>query len=266
MSDVNLSEVDYQPQRISGELSMRSANEERENQAFLDLHKICLPLFGNDWNAHANAFLKRQSLSRILYYNELYQKIIDVPGVICELGCLYGATLSLLINLRGIYEPYNYTREIIGFDTFSGFTEVDKKDGGYSKSGDFAAADGYYPLLKKIIAYHEQQAPLNHIRKSELIAGDVSFTFPKWLENNQHAVISMIIFDMDVYKPTKKALEAVKPRLTKGSVLVFDEFSTKHFPGETVAIDEVLGLNNLRFYREPNAPTCSWAIYGESKL
>jgi len=28
-----------------------------------------------------------------------------------------------------MYEPYNYTRKIVGFDTFEGFSGIDGKDG-----------------------------------------------------------------------------------------------------------------------------------------
>ena len=64
----------------------------------------------------------RQTLSRILYYNEIYKQILKKPGVIMEFGIEYGSTVSLLSKLRGIYEPYNYSRKVIGFDTFKGFT------------------------------------------------------------------------------------------------------------------------------------------------
>ena len=73
----------------------------------------------------------------------------------------------------------------------------------------------------------------------------------------------MAIFDMDVYKPTKDVLEAILPRLIKGSVLVFDELNCPHFPGETIALIEVLGLKNLKLHRNPHQPYCSWLIYGE---
>ncbi len=33
----------------------------------------------------------------------------------------YRASLAILSNFRGIYEPYNFSRKIIGFDTFEGF-------------------------------------------------------------------------------------------------------------------------------------------------
>ena len=39
--------------------------------------------------------------------NELYQKTLDVTGDILEFGCRWGQNLSLFLNFRGIYEPYN---------------------------------------------------------------------------------------------------------------------------------------------------------------
>ena len=68
---------------------------------------------------------------------------------------------------------------------------------------------------------------------------------------------------MDLYKPTKNVLELILPRLTKGSLLVFDELNSETFPGETRAVIEVLGLNNLRLRRNPNQPICAWAVFGE---
>ena len=88
------------------------------------------------WNYHFSAFLKRQVISRPLYQDFLYRRIVDVPGVILEFGVHWGATIATLINLRGIHEPYSHFRTIYGFDTFSGFPGVDDEDGGFSKDGD----------------------------------------------------------------------------------------------------------------------------------
>ena len=46
-----------------------------------------------------------------------------------EFGVRWGQNLVTLSNLRGIYEPFNYSRKIIGFDTFEGFPSVHEKDG-----------------------------------------------------------------------------------------------------------------------------------------
>ena len=249
--------------KLSGELTMQS-NTERDNlQRLFEIQMDILPRFGPQWNLHQTVFLRRQSLSRLIYYYELYKKIINVPGVICEFGVQWGAALSTLINLRGMLEPFNHSRIVYGFDTFEGFSQVDEKVGGYSAKGDYSTTERYCELLEGIIELQESFSPLPHIRKFELIKGDASETFPKWLEKNPHAIVAMAILDMDVYKPTRDVLQAILPRLVKGSVLVFDELNCGHFPGETEAVAEVLGLNNLRLQRFPHQPFCAWAVYGE---
>ena len=101
------------------------------------------------------------------------------------------------------------------------------------------------------------------MKKFELVKGDASETIDVWLEENPHAIVSMAIFDMDIYQPTKDVLEKIIPRLTKGSVLVFDEINCKLFPGETIALREVVGTNTLRLKRSRKQPYCSWAVWGD---
>lgn len=217
--------------------------------------------FGNNENYHALVAMNRQSLSRVLYYDHLYQKIINVPGVICEFGVQWGASMVQLMNLRGIYEPYNFSRKIIGFDTFSGHAEVRAKDGMRPKVGDYSTCVGYESTLWSMLNLHEASSPLPHIRKFELVKGDASKTISPWLKSNPHTVISMAIFDMDVYAPTKNVLREILPRLVKGSLLVFDELNCEHFPGETRALNDVIGLNRLSLRRHPHQPHCAWAVY-----
>ncbi len=249
--------------KLGHEFTQQSGTEQSLNKALLDIAQTLLPQYGNHWNIHNLVTLKRQSLSRIIYYNTLYQKIIDVPGVICEFGVQWGATLVQLINLRGMYEPFNFSRKIIGFDTFEGFPSVDQKDGGFSSVGDYATPAGYEETLDDILSIHESFSPVPHVKKFELVKGDACATVPTWLEQNPHAIVSMAIFDMDVYKPTKDVLQSILPRLTKGSLLVFDELNCQHFPGETAAVHEVLGLNNISLKRSPHQPYCAWAVFGE---
>ena len=243
------------------EISGRTGAEQEVQDQLQNLHLELLPKFGTSWNGHSLLTLNRQTLGRIIYYDMLYRRIVGVPGVICEFGVQWGATLALLANFRGMYEPYNFRRTIHGFDTFEGFINVDvERDGTHLKEGDYGVESGHEAKLEKLLSLHEANAPIAHIRKFELVKGDASVTVPQWLDDNQHAVIAMAIFDMDIYKPTKDVLEAIQPRLTKGSVLVFDELNCKPFPGETVAVQEVLGLNNLRLQHFPHQPNCAWAV------
>jgi hypothetical protein len=244
-----------------GESLTRSALEQEIDARLLELRDATVPHMGPHWNLHSNLFVKRITLSRILYFNQLYGLIRDVPGVICEFGVQWGASLTLMTNLRAIYEPYNYSRKIIGFDTFAGFEAPHAKDGSEVAQGDYGSMEQHAERLEEILQLHEGLSPLDHIKKFELIKGDASNTVNTWLTNNPHAVISMAIFDMDVYQPTKDVLQQILPRLTKGSVLVFDELNCPRFPGETTALIEVIGLNRLKLKRDPNQPYCAWAVW-----
>lgn len=223
-----------------------------------------LPRFGDEsWNKHNLLTLNVTVLSRVLYLNELYQNILDTPGVICEFGVQWGATLAQLINLRSIYEPFNHSRTICGFDTFAGFPSVNDKDGGHFGHGDMATQDDHEVELERILRLIESFPPLPHIKKFELIKGDASESIDRWLDDNPHAIISLAIFDMDLYAPTKTVLEKILPRLVRGSVLAFDEVNCKQIPGETRALNEVIGLNNLRLRRSRFHPFGAWAVFGD---
>jgi hypothetical protein len=249
--------------KVGGEITAKSDAELLDGSS---LHTIALNLMQlqeGDWNEHSLVCMKRQTLSKVLYINNLYQQIIHVPGVICEFGVHWGSTLATLINLRGIYEPFNHSRRIYGFDTFEGFCAVNPEDGSLPATGDYATSENYEQTLEKICSLHEANAPISHIRKFGLIKGDASETVDEWLNDNQHAVIAMAIFDMDLYKPTKDVLQKIIPRLTKGSLLVFDELNDPSFPGETLAMQEVLGSRNLSLRQFPHHGFAAWAVYGD---
>jgi hypothetical protein len=246
----------------TGEITQASLDEQAHNARLYEITQNLLPKFGYFSNFHSLLFLKRQTLSRFLYLDMLYKQILDVPVVICEFGVHWGTSLAQFINLRGIYEPYNHTRMIYGFDTFEGFNSVNSLDGNMHHPGDFSTFENYEKSLDEILTLHESFSPIPHMKKFELIKGDASVTIDEWLENNPVATISLAIFDMDLYKPTKDVLEKIIPRLIKGSILVFDEFTCSGFPGEILALREVLGMNNIAFKRFPHQPYAAWCVWG----
>ena len=50
---------------------------------------------------------------------------------------------------------------------------------------------------------------------------------------------------MALYEPTQAALEAIKPCLVPGSVVMLDELNNKDYPGETRAFKEV--FKNMKY-------------------
>jgi hypothetical protein len=193
-------------------------------------------------------FFDPKYLSRILFFNHIYQKILDVPGYILELGCQYGSTTALLQSLRDIYEPFNRIRKIFAFDTFEGLKGVTDKDLNL-KSGDFKTIKNYENLLQKILNIKESFGTLPHYNRSKIYKGDVNVMFDLFLKENPEAVLSLIFFDMDIYKPTAQMLKKIQKFITKGSVIVFDEVCDELSPGETIALREVIGTNKIKLRR-----------------
>ncbi|KRE97945.1 crotonobetainyl-CoA--carnitine CoA-transferase [Paenibacillus sp. Soil766] len=241
-------------------VNLLSSQEEINRRAvFLEKLKNS-PIPDNEILDNLGLYIKRQALSRTLFMHEIYQQIINVHGVVMEFGVRWGQNLSLFSSFRGIYEPYNYNRKIIGFDTFDGFPNVHEKDGNRVKEGDYRVTDNYEEYLNSVLTYHEAESPLSHIKKFELVKGDASVTIDTYLEQHPETIVALAYFDFDIYTPTKKCLEAIKDRLTKGSIVAFDELNYDLFPGETLALKEVFGLDKYRIRRTPLAPLCSYII------
>jgi hypothetical protein len=94
----------------------------------------------------------------------------------------WGQNLALFESFRGMYEPYNYTRKIVGFDTFAGFASVNEKDGKAEiiQEGAYAVTKDYNKYLAKLLDYHETLSPIAHIKKYELVKGDAAETIKKY--------------------------------------------------------------------------------------
>ena len=166
-------------------------------------------------------------------------------------------------QLATIYEPYNHTRKIIGFDTFEGFSKVTDYDDNQEQryhERDLSTYDGIQKEITQSIELFDKNRPLSHIPKVELIKGDAVISIPDFIQNNPHTVISMLYLDFDLYEPTKIALETLVPRMPKGGVVVFDELNCKNFPGETLAVMEVFGLSKLKLRKTKFDPWISFAI------
>jgi hypothetical protein len=225
------------------------------------LFKTC-PIPHDEIQSNLGLFINRQSMARFLWIHELYQRIIHVPGVIMEFGVRWGQNLALFQSLRGIYEPYNYTRKVIGFDTFSGFAGTTAHDGTADiiAEGSYGVTEGYEKYLEQILQYHELESPVAHIKKHALMKGDAGKTAEQYIADNPETIIALAYFNMDIYQPTAKALKAIRSCLCKGSIIGFDELNCPHFPGETTALKEVLGLDKYRIVRHPHNPYPAYIV------
>ena len=239
-----------------------SSSEEVSRRAELVdlLHRVPIP--DDQLLSNLGLFLCSKDLSRILFMDHLYRQIIDIQGVVVEFGTRWGQNLALFSALRGIHEPFNRHRKIIGFDTFRGFPAIHAKDGhsDLMRKGQLALSEDYERYLADVLEAHEQLNPLSHLRKFDLRVGDATVEIERFLQEEPHTIIALAYFDFDLYEPTKKCLEEIRPRLVRGSVVGFDELNDPDSPGETLALMEVMGLNAIRLRRLPITSRTSYFV------
>jgi len=242
-------------------VSYGSEEEQGLRNEMVDLLKRC-PIPSEQVLSNLGLFLNSKNLSRILFMDYVYRKSIEVPGVVFEFGTRWGQNVALFSALRGIYEPFNRHKKIVAFDTFEGFPSVDEKDGDspMMSPGMLTLTEGYENYLEEVVSNIERDNPLSHLKKFELRKGDATEQIDSYLKENPETIISLAYFDFDLYVPTKKCLESIKGRLTRGSVVCFDELNDPDSPGETLALMEVFGLENIKLKRFPYASRVSYFI------
>jgi len=221
-----------------------SAEERAVRRRMMQFFKD-VPIPEDQLLSNLGIFLNSKTLSRILAMDHLYRLAMDIPGIIMEFGVRWGQNCALFAALRGIYEPFNRHKKIVGFDTFEGFPSVAPQDGisDMIYRGNLAVTPGYKEYLEEILRCQEQDNPLGHITKFELRKGDATVEVDRYIAENPQTIVALAYFDFDLYEPTKECLSLIRPRLVKGSVLGFDELNDPDSPGETLALMEVFGLS-----------------------
>lgn len=129
--------------------------------------------------------------------NSLYQQIINIHGIVVEFGVRWGQNLNLFTSFRSIYEHFNKSRKIVGFDTFVGFPSIHDKDGNnkLASVGSYSVKENYEEYLKQILDYHESESSVLQSNKCQIIRGDATIEFEKYLEDHPETIIALAYFD-----------------------------------------------------------------------
>jgi len=193
---------------------------------------------------HFPVLARRQLLKRFFAHIDLFKMTLEVPGDIAELGVFRGFDLMTWANLLEAYAIGNRTKTIYGFDNWEGFVSVDEQDGGEDptmqrKVGGYSPAHFKEELLAAIEIFDADRF-IPQKPRIKLIEGDISETVPAFLDEFPGVRFSLIHFDCDMYAPTKAALKPIWDRLSRGGIIMFDEYAIKEWPGETKAVDEFL--------------------------
>lgn len=171
--------------------------------------------------------------SKFISHLEFFKQTANIRGEIVELGIFKGNSFFRWIKFRDLLEQTN-SRKIIGFDVFGDFPEAEF-DADKQKRDDFVAET----KGGKSISYEEINKLLesqNLSKNVDIVKGNVLKTIDEYLENNPHLKISLLHIDVDLYEPTKHALEKLYNRVTKGGIIILDDYGA--FAGANKAVDD----------------------------
>ena len=96
--------------------------------------------------------------------------------------------------------------------------------------------------------------------KWEFVVEDASHAFPEYPRAHPETSVPLAFFSFDLYKPARDMRKAIKPKLTKGCALPFDELYLGEFLRETFALKEVFGLDRYAIKRNPYTPPTSYLV------
>ena len=202
---------------------------------------IELPNFEKAFEYENNFYLSCDitRISKILSHYEIYKMIKEVPGERVECGVFKGASFLRFAMFREIFgNPFS--KKIIGFDTFGKFPETNFQDDKKARN-KFIDSAGEDSISKDQLFEILNQKNLN--RHLDLIEGDITKTVPDYVKTNPELKISLLNLDTDIYEPAVSILENLYPRITKGGILMLDDYGTH--PGETKAVDEYFQNKNI---------------------
>jgi O-methyltransferase len=181
--------------------------------------------------------IKNHTLVDIYRCYELWtlaKQTIDIEGDILEVGVWRGGTGAILAQA---------TKEISGkkvflADTFSGVVKAGANDTRYH-GGEHADTS--------IVIVEELLAGLS-LSNTQILQG----IFPEESHSRIPGKIAMLHCDVDVYQSSKDIVEWCLPRLSRGAILVFDDFGFAGCEGVTKYCEDFREVKGFRFLHNLN--------------
>lgn len=255
-----------QEEKFDPKTGFKQRNRDTEVEASIEDHCARFGLTPRDAVQLFPVLARRQALKRFLAHVELFKQTLGVPGDIAELGVFRGLGLFTWANLLEAYCVGDRTKIVFGFDNWAGFSKFSPQDGAmYEGAGKVIGGFNpgqYQAELDSAIGIFDSDRFIPQKKRIRLVPGDIEQTVRAFVDENQGVRFSLVHFDCDLYAPTKAALEAIWPRVSRGGVVMFDEYGIHDWPGEAKAVDEFFADKpgiKLQTFDWTNAPA-AWVL------
>lgn len=163
---------------------------------------------------------------KLLARTLLFNQVKDVPGDILEFGVFKGTGIMTFLKLKKYLTP-NSGKKIIGFDFFDtdslldSLSDLDKESmTALFNQRNFSHEESFTCYLRTII----RQAGFDD-HEYDLVKGDASNTAGKYINERPGLKISLLYLDLDLEVPTYDVLQAAWERVSRGGIVVFDEYA-----------------------------------------
>jgi len=166
-----------------------------------------------------NTMLSRQKLYFLLQF---LRQTIDLPGDALEAGTGSGGSAKLMLE---VLRQARVTKRLWLLDTFTGYQRVDPE------------RDGTHAQLNQCRCHSKEEVArllADPVIEVKLIAGLI----PETLEQVKTDTLSFAHIDVNLHEPTLAASDFCLQRLTKGGVILFDDYCWPATYGARQAIDE----------------------------
>ena len=206
-----------------------------------------------DQNHIYNKFLKdtnERRLQKILTRYELFKKVINIPGDICECGVFKGSGIFTWVKLIKLFKPNNDFK-VVGFDFFE--TKKDKLKFKYKSDKKIQAWHNEGTISQKELLAKCKEWSFSNLK---LYAGDVKKTTKKYVKDNFGSRIALLYLDVDNYDGTLAILKNLYSKMSKGGIIVLDEYGLKGH-GESEAVDKFFKDKKIKLqsFSWANSPT-----------
>jgi hypothetical protein len=171
--------------------------------------------------------------SKFMSHLEFFKRTSEIRGEIVEFGIFKGNSFFRWIKFRDLLEQTN-SRKIIGFDIFGDFPEANFEEDKLKRDAFVEETQGGKSIsFEEITALLKEQ---NLEQNVEIVKGDILKTLDTYIEDNPHLKISLLHIDVDLYEPSKIILEKLYSKVTKGGIIVLDDYGA--FAGTNKAVDD----------------------------
>lgn len=161
-------------------------------------------------------YTRVEKLSCYMLY-QFSKQVANLSGEVAEIGVYKGGSAKLLAKM------FESTGKILAlFDTFFGMPPVDP-DKDIFQEGAFGDTS-----LEKVKAY------LSDCKNVNLYQG----LFPDTATSIKDKTFCFVHVDVDIYKSVMDCCNFFYSRMTKGGVIIFDDYGYLKCPGAKMAVDE----------------------------